>query len=516
MAGMFLITGLILSAVLAGLILNDLRHRTSLESARSYASMLTVFRDYYSSVVVGSARKNGTPISPQYHNIDGAIPPPATMTIEIGLWMQDMIEPGSFRWFSEYPFLSRGSGGPRSAFEREAVDVLSDRTTRNLTRIEAAGSGGGKVLRYAEPITMGKICVECHNSHPDSPRRDWKVGDVRGVQVVSVAMPPLLPSPTELFQEDRGLFVSVALLFLGLVAVTIVLLALMNRLRRAVEVADRRNRQLATAQQAAQLAADTKTRIMANVSRELRRPMNTIAGSTQLINAQAFGPLGHQRYREEAGAAHESAQSLMSIMENMVLMSELDSGDTALKEQAVDTGREIQRILGLMGAEAGETGVQVEAIQADGWPMISTDLRAFRQIITNLAGNAVRHAGRGASLRVMFDANDRSVTFTMIDDGKGMTQKDLQDILQPFHNDETVKTNGIGLGLAVSRELAALLGGSLKITTAAGDGLRADLDFPASKLIGVLPQQSGPPRKALDNGQVTATKKGGSPIGRRP
>lgn len=498
-AGIFLAAGLVLSLVLGGLILNDLRHRTTMESAKSYASMLTVVRDYYSKVIIGSAKKSGVTISTQYHGIEGAIPPPATMTIEMGVWMQDLIQPGGFRWYSKYPFLSRGDGGPRTDFEREALTELTARSANSVTRVESVGEEGVKVLRLAEPIIMGKACVACHNSHPDSARKDWKIGDIRGVQIVSVAMPPLLPSPAQLFDQDRGLFISVLLLIAGLIGVSAVILTLMNRLRRAFDIADKRNQQLAIAQRAAQSAADAKTRIMSNVSRELRKPMNTIVGFTQSVVAESHGPLNNERYKAQAGAANDSAQSLASIMENMILMSELDAGETDLRDQAVDSGREVQRIQGLLGAEAEVTGVIIAPPASGGWPLLATDLRAFRQILTNLAGNAVRHAGKGATLRISAETDENEVVFTVQDDGAGIALKDLRRILQLSPaGDITPQSDAgsIGIGIAVSRLLAGQLGGSLRITTDRGAGLIARFSLPASRLVGLSPQQGIPSETA--------------------
>lgn len=269
---LFLSAGIALAAILAVLVLDDLRHRTTLESARSYAAMFTVFRDYYSKVIVGSAKKSGITISPQYHDIEGAIPPPATMTIEISSWMEDLISPGGVRWYSNYPFLSRGSGGPRSTFEKEALQALTSKTVRSFMRVEEPEGDQPQIMRYAKPIHMGKGCVDCHNSHPDSPRTDWKIGDIRGVQVISLAMPPLLPSPSALYDEDRGLFISIAAALAGIGLISMLLLVLLNRLRRAVQTTSNRNRQLLRARQVAEHAAETKTRIMTNFSHELRTP----------------------------------------------------------------------------------------------------------------------------------------------------------------------------------------------------------------------------------------------------
>ena len=85
--------------------------------------------------------------------------------------------------YSDYPFPWRKDGGPRDDFERAALLRLrqskGQETAHEFTEI-----GGQRVVRYAQARVMQRTCVECHNSHPRSPRKGWKEGDVRGVLVI--------------------------------------------------------------------------------------------------------------------------------------------------------------------------------------------------------------------------------------------------------------------------------------------------------------------------------------------
>jgi adenylate cyclase len=83
------------------------------------------------------------------------------------------------RLYSDYPFRSRRNGGPRDDFEREAWRRLQEDPAQPVYRFE--DYKGRPALRYATARQMQQGCVDCHNSHPDSPRTDWRVGDVRGV-----------------------------------------------------------------------------------------------------------------------------------------------------------------------------------------------------------------------------------------------------------------------------------------------------------------------------------------------
>ncbi len=93
------------------------------------------------------------------------------------------------RQFSDYPFPWRPEGGPRDAFERAALLRLrqskGQETVHEFTEID-----GQRVVRYAQARVMQRTCVECHNTHPQSPRKDWQEGDVRG-KALEVIIRPL-------------------------------------------------------------------------------------------------------------------------------------------------------------------------------------------------------------------------------------------------------------------------------------------------------------------------------------
>jgi len=192
-----------------------------------------------------------------------------------------------------------------------------------------------------------------------------------------------------------------------------------------------------------------------------------------------------------------NAQNLMTLVENMNLMAELESGQTQLRDQAVDSAREIRRILALMEPEAQDAGVRISPMSGDGWPTIAVDLRAFRQIMTNLISNAVRHAGAGARLHVSTTTTDEFVTLSVADDGAGIDPAELRKVLHPASfapQNPRPDNNSLGLGLTVAKELTGLLDGRLDIESRRGEGLTAHLHLPASRLIGIVSGQQSPER----------------------
>lgn len=175
----------------------------ALRQARAVTLVATAVRSYYTSNVVGPVNRNGgvVTLSENYHNIDGGIPIPATLAIELGNAIRERTgaRDFEFRFVSDMPFRNRVRV-PLDEFQMSAlrsfrqdpelgdsVHVLDDLTSGRggFWRIEK-GDGGASMMRLAVPVRMEANCVACHNRHPDSPVHNWSVGDVRGIQEVAV------------------------------------------------------------------------------------------------------------------------------------------------------------------------------------------------------------------------------------------------------------------------------------------------------------------------------------------
>jgi hypothetical protein len=153
---------------------------SALQGAAQQAELFDEVNSFYSAHVVDRATHSGVEVTHQYAAKPGAIPVPATFTIELGRQISDHSQYGTqVRLYSDYPFRSRKDSGPRDDFEREALRRLSDNPDEPYYRFEEFQ--GRPALRYATARRMQETCVKCHNSHPESIRTDWKVGDVRGI-----------------------------------------------------------------------------------------------------------------------------------------------------------------------------------------------------------------------------------------------------------------------------------------------------------------------------------------------
>ncbi len=171
----------------------DLRHLSNESLSRQAGDLNKVISDirgYYSRNVVGRILDNDGKAVPahNYEEISGGIPIPATLSIELGQLIGGDQNHIGYRFVSNEPFAGRASHN-LSAFETRALEMLraSGDPHDSVTQID--GSILTRNIQMAVPVVMSAACVACHNSHPDSPRGDWKVGDVRGIQSITIAQP---------------------------------------------------------------------------------------------------------------------------------------------------------------------------------------------------------------------------------------------------------------------------------------------------------------------------------------
>ena len=201
----FVITIIALPAVLY-LTLRAANVRQLQQHGKEITAAASSIRTFYTTNVVDRvlAADGAVVVTDDYRDVHGGIPIPATFSIEIGSLFGIAHGDGdeadfTYAFVSDYPF-ARRTRNPLDAFEREALTFFRD----TLDPASASGDGysatatamfdttlsplfGTQVHRHAKPVVMLSGCVQCHNTHPDSPKRDWEVGDVRGIEVVTVA-----------------------------------------------------------------------------------------------------------------------------------------------------------------------------------------------------------------------------------------------------------------------------------------------------------------------------------------
>jgi class 3 adenylate cyclase len=221
-----LILAIVFCTGLAGALWNisrlswDLIESQSLENAALYVQTIQSARTVYSSEAVNQVKEiHGITITHDYKNKEGAIPLPATYLIELAKAVIDKDAGMSVRLYSDYPFPWRqAEGGARDEFELQALRYLRLHPDRPFYRF--IKSKNTLILRYTQADILEPSCVNCHNTHPSSPRTDWKVGDVRGVLEINSSLDSLMQKTNEGLQ---GTFITLGMLSMfGLFGLTLV------------------------------------------------------------------------------------------------------------------------------------------------------------------------------------------------------------------------------------------------------------------------------------------------------
>jgi signal transduction histidine kinase/CheY-like chemotaxis protein len=234
----------------------------------------------------------------------------------------------------------------------------------------------------------------------------------------------------------------------------------------------------------AEEASRAKTDFLANVSHEIRTPMTAVLGYTDLLLAGS----GDATEREVwAAAVRRNGAQLLDLIDGILDVSRLEGDRLEIQKRACSLRELVDPVAATARAEAHEQGLAFECLVGDGCPeAIESDPVRLRQILANLLRNAVKFTSTGGvSLRVSRAPDSRSrLVFEVMDSGVGIPAKDHERIFAPFGQvdaSHTRRFGGAGLGLAISRRLAKLLGGTLGVTSEPGRGstFRLEIEAPA-------------------------------------
>ena len=251
-----------------------------------------------------------------------------------------------------------------------------------------------------------------------------------------------------------------------------------DEMRRAQDIA-------AEALQSAERASKAKTDFLSNMSHDIRTPMNAIIGITTLMKNELHQP---EKLAEHLGKLESSGQLLLGIINNILDMSRIESGKTTLNVEKMNLPQQVGRLDSIIRQQAGqrhqtfavETHVQHENVLGDP--------NRLNQVLMNILSNSVKYTPTGGHIRLEVDELPRNehyarYRFIVQDDGIGMSEAFQKTLFEPFTREEksgTNKVQGTGLGMAITKSIIDLMGGSISVESAAGKGTRFEvvLEFP--------------------------------------
>jgi signal transduction histidine kinase len=219
---------------------------------------------------------------------------------------------------------------------------------------------------------------------------------------------------------------------------------------------------------AALAANDAKTNFLATMSHELRTPLTAIIGYEELLAEGITGPVTDDQ-KNQLERIRVSAMQLLSLIDEILLYARVESGSESVRLEPVVVKGAVDDAVTFVAPSAEERGLRLHTEPIDAALMLRTDAGKLRQMLVNVLSNAVKFTTRGDIVVRAFRRGE-SVVFEVTDTGIGIDREAQEHIFDPFWQVEqttTRKTGGSGLGLAVTRRLAHLLGGEVTVRSEA-------------------------------------------------
>ena len=279
-----------------------------------------------------------------------------------------------------------------------------------------------------------------------------------------------------------------------------------DELRQAQDIA-------AEALQSAERASKAKTDFLANMSHDIRTPMNAIIGITTLMKNELHQP---EKLAEHLDKLENSGQLLLGIINDILDMSRIESGKTTLNVEKMNLPQQISQLDSIIRQQAGQrrqtftvnTHLQHENVLADP--------NRLNRVLMNILSNAVKYTPTGGHIRFEVDELPRNehyarYRFVVQDDGIGMSEAYQKTLFDPFTREErsgTNKVQGTGLGMAITKNIVDLMGGSINVESTTGKGtcFEVVLEFPIDAEADTVPEAQVLPEEEEETSPLSGMK----------
>ena len=241
----------------------------------------------------------------------------------------------------------------------------------------------------------------------------------------------------------------------------------------------------ADALQTAERASKAKTDFLSNMSHDIRTPMNAIIGITILMKNELHQP---EKLAEHLGKLESSGQLLLGIINDILDMSRIESGKTTLNVEKMNLPKQISQLDSIIRQQAGQRSQTFTVESHLQHENVLADPNRLKQVLMNILSNAVKYTPTGGHIRLELDELPRNehyarYRFVVQDDGIGMSEDYQKTLFEPFTREEksgTNKVQGTGLGMAITKSVVDLMGGSISVESATDKGTRFEvvLEFP--------------------------------------
>lgn len=220
-------------------------------------------------------------------------------------------------------------------------------------------------------------------------------------------------------------------------------------------------------------ASQLKTRLLANVSHDLRTPLNAILGYTEMLQEGVYGPLSQNQLAATREIIDSTGQ-LLNFVNNLLDQAQIESGQVVLKTVPFAPAELIEAVLSTFGVLARTKGLALTVnIDPNLPPLLDGDPYWIRQILNNLVSNAIKFTEKGTVHIHIGRPDDSHWTISVSDTGAGIPDHMQNQIFEAFQQEDTFSARGrggSGLGLSIVKQLTALMGGNISVTSQVGQG----------------------------------------------
>jgi PAS domain S-box-containing protein len=255
----------------------------------------------------------------------------------------------------------------------------------------------------------------------------------------------------------------------------------------AVDIEERKK-----AEEEARAASQAKSEFLASMSHELRTPLNAIGGYAELLAMGVHGPLNAEQAQDVA-RVRRSNQHLLTLINDVLNFAKVDAGQTEYRLTAVPVDETLRDTESMIAPQILKKGLHYSYKGVDKSASVLADPEKMQQIILNLLSNAVKFTESGGTITLSAEAAGKCIEIRVADTGPGIPAEKLDRIFDAFVQVDrrlNQPVQGVGLGLAISQDLAKAMGGGVSVESVVGAGSTFTLSLPRAPRMEVVDQSA--------------------------
>lgn len=452
--------------------------QTAINEAKSIAATINLVRKYYTENVVNIVAPLKIKAIHNFSDSSNSIPLPATMTHDLNTLLSST-EGFRINLFSKYPFPFRENGGIQDAYQEKAYNYLEINKLDSYWEVEEKNDI--TFVRYSiGDLLTSETCVNCHNTHPESPKTNWKLNDLRGILEVSI------PISDNLEAMNRGTIYTVIFITFCLIIILIISEILISKIVKSKEdleekiekinitEAENRKYYISLSDKNAELE-----QLVYISSHDLRSPLVNIGGfgkeivstleEIDIIVKKSSMPeterkeivdLINSDILDSFTFINTSIKKMDVLLNGLTAFSRIGRYELILEE--IDSNGLFNEIFESFEFLIKDHNFTVEINHLEN---CYGDYNKLNQLFSNLISNSLRYKdpNKNGLIQINSYANDNEIVFIIKDNGIGINEKNYDDIFKIFRRLNPKDSDGEGLGLAFVKKIVAKHNGSIRL-----------------------------------------------------